>query len=106
VDEPQGMKSSVPPIAAATAELAVVRFHGRRAETWEAKSVGVEERFRYLYAEDELREWVPRIETLARETNQVHALMNNCYADYGVRNARQLALLLEHSGASVAEAET
>jgi hypothetical protein len=27
--------------------------------------------------------------------------MNNCYSDYGVRNARQLALLLETAGAPV-----
>ena len=34
VDEPQGFKSSVPPITATTSpELAVIRFHGRRAET-------------------------------------------------------------------------
>ena len=39
VDGPQGFKSSVPPIVAATSpELAVVRFHGRRAETWEAQN--------------------------------------------------------------------
>jgi hypothetical protein len=27
----------------------------------------------------------------------VHALMNNCYQDYGVRNAADLASLLETS---------
>ena len=26
--------------------------------------------------------------------DRVHVLMNNCYGDYGVRNARQLAELL------------
>lgn len=101
VDEPQGTKASVPPLAAATSDLAVVRFHGRRQETWDKQGVGVEERFKYLYSEQELSEWVPKIEHLARETRQVHALMNNCYADYGVRNARQLALLLQDAGAQV-----
>lgn len=104
VDEPQGMKSSIPPIAAATAPLAVVRFHGRRAETWEARNVGVEERFQYCYSESELEEWVPKIEHLAAETRAVHVLMNNCYSDYGVRNAHQLQLLLQADGASVAQA--
>jgi uncharacterized protein YecE (DUF72 family) len=102
VDEPQGTSASVPPIAAATAPLSVVRFHGRRAETWDKPGVGVEERFKYLYSENELEEWVPKIQQLARESNQVHVLMNNCYADYGVRNAGQLALLLERQGAPVA----
>ena len=37
VDGPQGLRSSVPPLAAATSpELALIRFHGRRVETWEA----------------------------------------------------------------------
>ena len=41
VDEPQGFKSSVPPVVAVTSpELAVVRFHGRRKETWEDEYSG------------------------------------------------------------------
>src|SRR5256885_11988953 len=36
VDEPQGFDSSLPPVVAVTADLAVVRFHGRNAETWTA----------------------------------------------------------------------
>ena len=105
VDEPQGTSASVPPIAAATTpELAVVRFHGRRAETWDKRNVGVEERFRYLYSEQELGGWVAPIRKLEEETKTVHAIMNNCYADYGVRNARQLELLLKESGVPVAAA--
>lgn len=104
VDEPQGLKSSIPPIAAATSSLAVVRFHGRRVETWEARNVGVAERFQYLYTPDELEEWVPKIEKLASETRAVHVLMNNCYADYGVRNAGQLQMLLQQDGAPVVRA--
>jgi uncharacterized protein YecE (DUF72 family) len=104
VDEPQGTRASVPPIAAATSSLSVVRFHGRRTETWAKQGVGVEERFKYLYDEGELREWVPKIEHLAGETERVHVLMNNCYADYGVRNASQLATLLRQDGLPVAGA--
>lgn len=104
VDEPQGTAASVPPVAAATADLAVVRFHGRRQETWDKRNVGVEERFKYLYSDDELKEWVPKIQKLASETREVHALMNNCYADYGVRNAQQLGLLLQQAGIPTAEA--
>jgi uncharacterized protein YecE (DUF72 family) len=89
------MKSSVPPIAAVTSpELAVVRFHGRRAETWEKQGIPVVERFRYLYDRDELGEWVPRLHEAARETQDMHVLMNNCYANYGATNARELARLL------------
>src|SRR5664280_2581897 len=72
VDGPQGLRSSIPPILAVTSpELAVIRFHGRRVETWEAKSIPVVERFRYLYTEDELREWLPRIREAAQETREM-----------------------------------
>ena len=97
VDEPQGTRQSVPPIAVATADIAVVRFHGRRAETWDKANVGVLERFRYLYSEDELKEWVPKMQELASDTREVHALMNNCYSDFAVRNAAQLAALLDQT---------
>jgi uncharacterized protein YecE (DUF72 family) len=96
VDEPQWFKSSVPPVAAVTSpELAVFRFHGRRADTWEKPNIPPNERFRYLYDEDELADWAPRIAEAARATKQVHALMNNCSGNYGTTNALQLAELLQ-----------
>jgi uncharacterized protein YecE (DUF72 family) len=95
VDEPQGLKSSVPPLVAVTSpELAVVRFHGRRTETWEAQGIPVVERFRYLYDRDELADWTPRLREAAGQTRDLHVLMNNCYANYGATNARELAKLL------------
>jgi uncharacterized protein YecE (DUF72 family) len=95
VDEPQGFKSSVPPEVAVTSpELAIVRFHGRNAATWEAKGITPAERFRYLYSRDELSEWVPRVRDIASQAKETHALFNNCYANYGTTNARELAALL------------
>jgi uncharacterized protein YecE (DUF72 family) len=95
VDEPQGFKTSVPPVVAATSsDLAMVRFHGHNAENWEKKDITAAERFRYLYSEDELREWAGPARELAAQARQLHVLMNNCYADYGVRNAAQFAGLL------------
>jgi uncharacterized protein YecE (DUF72 family) len=95
VDEPQ-TKSALPPIVAVTSpRLAVVRFHGRRIETWEAKGIPVVERFRYLYDDGELGEWVPRVREAAAAARDVHVLMNNCYANYGTTNARELAALLQ-----------
>lgn len=95
VDEPQGFRSSVPPVAAATAPIAEVRFHGRNQETWEKKGISAAERFRYDYSAEELEEWIPRIRSFAEEGRRVHLLMNNCYSDYGIRSARLLATLLE-----------
>jgi uncharacterized protein YecE (DUF72 family) len=98
VDAPPGTKSSVPPVTLVSSpKLAVVRFHGRRSETWEKAGIPVVERFRYLYDEGELAEWVPRIREAAEHAPEVHVLMNNCYANYGTTNAREIADLLAAS---------
>jgi uncharacterized protein YecE (DUF72 family) len=94
VDEPQGFKSSVPPVAEATASLALVRFHGRNRETWEKKGITATERFNYLYSDKELKEWIPKIEHLKTRAEQLHILFNNCYQDKAVMNARQMSKLL------------
>ncbi len=94
VDEPAGFPSSVPPVVAATADLAVVRFHGRNAETWEGPVPSAAERFRYRYDAGELREWLPKVQELAASAREVHLLMNNCYRDYAVDNGAALAALL------------
>jgi uncharacterized protein YecE (DUF72 family) len=85
----------VPPVVAATADIAVVRFHGRNTETWEEKWISAAERFAYRYADGELAEWVPGLQELAACSRETHALMNNCYRDYAVDNGRQLAALLD-----------
>jgi uncharacterized protein YecE (DUF72 family) len=96
VDMPQGFDSSLPPVAAATSKkLAIVRFHGRDPEIWEKKVQTAAERFRYDYKKKELEEWVPMIEGLASEAEETHVVMNNCYENYAVKSARQLADLLE-----------
>jgi uncharacterized protein YecE (DUF72 family) len=92
VDMPQGHRSSVPPVVAATAEHAVVRFHGH-SDKWESKDIY--ERFGYLYSERELSEWVPKVEQLAEQAQQVHVLTNNCYRDNAQRNAAQLVQQLD-----------
>jgi uncharacterized protein YecE (DUF72 family) len=95
VDAPPGTRSSLPPMTLVTSpKLAVVRFHGRRTETWEKSGIPVVERFRYLYDESELGEWLPRIRDAASRVPEVHVLMNNCYANYGTTNAREIAALL------------
>ena len=92
VDMPQGHKSSVPPVLAATADLARVRFHGH-SDKWTSKDI--HEKFGYDYSERELRDWAPKLRELAGEAGQTHVLMNNCYQDYAQRNATTLAGLLD-----------
>jgi uncharacterized protein YecE (DUF72 family) len=94
VDEPQGFPSSIPPVAEVTAPLAVVRFHGRNEENWKKPGLTAAERFDYLYSKRELAGWMPKIEKLSEEADEVHLLMNNCYGDKAVRNAAELAEML------------
>jgi uncharacterized protein YecE (DUF72 family) len=95
VDEPQGFKSSVPPVIFPTNdELAVLRFHGRNKDNWEKKDIPPSERFRYLYDEDELADWTPKIAAITKQAKQTHVVYNNCYSNYGTTNAREAARLL------------
>jgi uncharacterized protein YecE (DUF72 family) len=91
VDEPQGYPSSVPPVVAATAPLAVVRMHGH-SEKWDSHDI--QEKFRYRYSGNELKEWVPKVRSLAAEADTTHVLFNNCYSDDAQVNAQQLVGLL------------
>ena len=98
VDEPQGLRSSVPPIVAVTSpRLAMVRFHGRRAADWERPGVPVVERFRYLYDRAELEEWVPIMVSAAEAAITTHVVMNNCYSNYGTTNALEIASMLREA---------
>jgi uncharacterized protein YecE (DUF72 family) len=95
VDMPQGFRSSMPPLPFATAkDVAYVRFHGRNAEEWDKPHQTATPRFAYRYTQEELEGWVPKIKELSSQVEQVHVLMNNCYRDYAVTNARDLADLL------------
>ena len=101
VDMPQGFESSLPPIAVATSkDLAMVRFHGRKAETWDKKTKTAAERFDYDYTEKELSEWAPKIDELGTQAKETHVIMNNCYRNYAMKNARQLIDLLETTPAA------
>lgn len=93
VDMPQGFKTSIPPVAAATAPLAMVRFHGRRSDTWDQRGVSTHEKFGYDYSRTELADWGPKIEEIAAKSRETHVLMNNCYRDYAVRSASTMAQL-------------
>jgi uncharacterized protein YecE (DUF72 family) len=87
VDMPQGYPNSIPPVMAATSDLAVVRMHGH-SDKWESKDIA--ERFGYRYGDRELDEWAAKIRGLAEEAAQTHVVFNNCYCDYAQVNAQQL----------------
>ncbi len=91
VDMPQGYSNSIPPVVAATSDLAVLRMHGH-SDKWESKSI--QERFGYRYGEKELAAWAGNVKRLAEDAAETHVVFNNCYRDYAQVNARQLESLV------------
>jgi uncharacterized protein YecE (DUF72 family) len=98
VDEPDVARGGVPPIVLVTSpRLAVLRFHGQNRQAWAKPGSTVAERFNYLYTPAELKAWADRVRRLADETEEVHAVFNNCVRDFAILNAKGLAALLgEH----------
>jgi uncharacterized protein YecE (DUF72 family) len=77
-----------------TTEIAYVRFHGRNsAKWWEHKNSY--ERYDYLYSEEEIREWAPKIQNLDKEAKQVFVAFNNHYRGQAVQNARMMREMLK-----------
>jgi uncharacterized protein YecE (DUF72 family) len=103
VDAPPTRASNVlPPVAAATHRVAYVRFHGRNVKTWNIKAEKSSERFNWMYAPEELREWLPRLEGLAGEADEVYAMFNNNRDDFAPRSAAILRGLLDEAGIAAA----
>jgi uncharacterized protein YecE (DUF72 family) len=92
VDMPR-LERLIPPIVRATTAIGYIRFHGRLKPTWwEHKEPAM--RYDYLYSEEELKEWVPKIRELESQTSVTYLFMNNHPGGKSVKNARQLSLLL------------
>lgn len=96
-DEPQAGEGSVPTIVEATSEqLTMVRLHGRNEAGW--NDTGDEKwrevRYLYEYREDELLEWLPRLEKLQQQSEQVHVIFNNNSGGHAALNAKQMMVLL------------
>jgi uncharacterized protein YecE (DUF72 family) len=96
VDEPQGVGNYAHGVwAVANPALAIVRLHGRNAETWNAKGLAASsERFNYEYTDGQLEDLADRAARIAEEAIELQLLVNVNYEDQGVRAARKLEELL------------
>lgn len=95
VDEPQFPSHvTVPPVARATTDVAYVRLHGRNTDTWFQRGLTTAQRFQYLYSEEELQEWVDRLDPVIGRTDETFIMFNNCYRTHAVRNAQLMKKLL------------
>ena len=104
VDAPRTRASNVlPPVAAATAPLAYVRFHGRNWRTWNIRGAAKSsERFDWMYEPEELAEWVAPVQRLASQAEEVYALFNNNRDDFAPRSAAIFRGLLDEAGVPAA----
>lgn len=92
VDEPR-LEGLMPPVAAATSSIGYVRFHGRNAAKWWHHE-HASERYDYLYSQDELMEWVPKIKDISARTEKTYVIFNNCHAGKAARNSLDMLQLL------------
>lgn len=93
VDEPE-LRGLVGREAVCTAKTAYVRFHGRNSANWWNHKQSYE-RYDYLYSEEEIKEWTPRIKNLGKEAKQVFVAFNNHYRGQAVQNAKMMRELLK-----------
>jgi uncharacterized protein YecE (DUF72 family) len=91
VDEPD-LDGLLPRVAVPTADFGYLRFHGRNRENWWHGDNA--SRYDYLYSEEELREWLPRIERLAESARQLVIYFNNHWRGQATENAVDLRKLL------------
>lgn len=92
VDEPD-INGLVRPVTTLTSGIGYVRFHGRNADRWYDHRESYE-RYNYLYSEEELAEWAPRIKELEAKAAKVFVSLNNHYQGQAVKNARMLRQML------------
>jgi uncharacterized protein YecE (DUF72 family) len=103
IDQPV-LDLNLPQTDYVTAPLAYFRFHGRNAPKWFGPDTSNEQRYNYLYSEDELAPWVERIRdaglraaALAAGTGtkgSLYAILNNHFRGQAVANAIELNAIL------------
>jgi uncharacterized protein YecE (DUF72 family) len=102
IDQPVS-RSSVKPSAVVTGEAAYVRLHGRNYRAWFDKEAGRDDRYNYLYSDEELDEWVEKIQKLAQTVDVVYAFTNNHFRAQAPANALQIMSKLTGSAVDVPE---
>jgi uncharacterized protein YecE (DUF72 family) len=102
VDEPR-LEGLMPPVTLLTTGDAYVRFHGRNAQNWWARSAPGDRqqlRYDYDYKADELKEWVRKVAELAEQARRTYLFFNNCHAGQAARSAKLMQELLRQQSLS------
>jgi uncharacterized protein YecE (DUF72 family) len=94
VDEAHDETGGVPPVVATTADIAVVRFHGRGRPDPAWRGPQDWARHRHRYRPEELEPWVGAVDALATSARQVHVLFANAWRDAAVSSAAMFRSLV------------
>ena len=86
IDQPLFHKS-LKPSAEVTSCVGYVRLHGRNWEDWFREDAGRDERYDYVYSEEELKPWLQKIEQIRKQADEVYVITNNHYRGQAVVNA-------------------
>jgi len=90
VDEPK-LDRLMPYLAEVTAKTGYLRFHGRNTNWFNAS---LEERYNYLYSEEELKAFLPDIKKMAGRCRDLYIYFNNCHQGFAAKNADLMRRLI------------
>ncbi len=90
IDQPLIGRSLGPTAVVTRPDFSYVRLHGRNTKDWFRPQAGRDARYDYLYAKDELADWVRRIRDLAAASESVYVITNNHYRGQALANALQI----------------
>ncbi|MBD3178697.1 MAG: DUF72 domain-containing protein [Candidatus Latescibacteria bacterium] len=95
IDQPL-IGDSVPPLSRITnSKLGYIRLHGRNRKDWFRKEAGRDQRYDYLYSEDEIREWTERARDISAKVEKLFIITNNHFRGQALVNAFQIRSVLE-----------
>ena len=89
IDQPV-INASLSPTEEVTAPLAYVRLHGRNYDNWFRETADRDARYNYLYTEEELKPWIPRIARMRERAAEIYVVTNNHFEGQAVVNALEL----------------
>ncbi len=93
IDQPI-FQDSIAPSDHVTAPLGYVRFHGRNKANWFKEGVSQNERYDYLYSEEELKPWLALIQSMRAKAKNVYVVTNNHFHGQAVANALEIQATL------------
>ncbi len=80
------IRGLMPPTDVVTSDIGYVRLHGRNTGSWYDHDQAWE-RYDYLYSDQDIVEWVPRLMDIARRASKTYVVFNNHPRGQSAQNA-------------------